>query len=255
MDPNPHQSPATHGVEPTQLTRSAVIKSAVYDAVGLPALVLLASMTGFGSLARESGLGLGTGLLATAGVWGLPGQLALAELYAAGAGAVAVILAVSLANARFLPMAVSLLPLMSEGVKQKRWLFLIVQLLSINSWAASLRSFPHLPVALRAHYFVVFALVCMLAGLIGTAIGYLALGVLARPVSLGLIFLNPVFFAMVFANTTQRMWINALVIGAIVGPLLHIASPDWGLLATGLVAGTPAFLLSRASERARRTKA
>jgi len=254
MDPNPQKPYATRGVDLSQLTRAAVVKRAVFDALGLPALVLLASMAGFGSLARESGLGLGTGLLATAGVWGLPGQLALAELYAAGAGSVAVVLAVSLANARFLPMAVSLLPLMSGGVKRKRWLFLVVQLLSINSWAASLRSFPQLPVSLRVHYFVAFALVCMVAGLIGTAIGYLALGILPRPVSLGLIFLNPVFFAMVFANTTDHMWINALIIGAVAGPLLHLVSPDWGLLATGLVAGTPAFWLSRARERARRAR-
>ena len=210
-------------------------------------------MAGFGSLARESGLGLWTGLLSTAGVWGLPGQLALAELYAAGAEAVAVVLAVSLANARFFPMAVSLMPLMSAGVRKKRWMFLVVQLLSINSWAASLRRFPQLPLELRVHYFVVFALVCMAAGLIGTALGYLALGVLPRPVSLGLIFLNPVFFAMVFASTTERVWVYALVLGAITGPLLHLVSPDWGLLATGVVAGTPAFFLYRAHERARRS--
>lgn len=205
MDPDPNETRSTNHTELSEVSRDTVVKRAIVDAVGLPALVLIASMAGFGSLARESGLGLGTGLLATAGVWGLPGQLALAELYAAGAGTLAVVLAVSLANARFLPMAVSCIPLMSAGVKQKRWLFLVVQLLSINSWGASLRNFPHLPVHLRVHYFVVFALVCMSAGLVGTAIGYLALGVLPRPVALGLIFLNPVFFAMVFANTSERM--------------------------------------------------
>ena len=253
MPNDPTQSTSTNHTAPNHFTRSGVVKRAIYDAIGLPALVLVASMAGFGSLARESGLGLGMGLLATAGVWGLPGQLALAELYAAGAGAVAVVLAVSLANARFLPMAVSLMPLMDAGVKKKSRLFLVVQLLSINSWAASLRRFPELAAQLRVVYFVVFALVCMSAGLVGTALGYLSLGVLPRPVSLGLIFLNPVFFAIVFAGTTERMWVNALILGAVAGPLLHLLSPDWGLLATGLVAGTPAFFLTRARERARRT--
>ena len=49
--------------------------------------MLLASMTGFGSLANQSGFSLGMALASTAGLWGLPGQVALVELHAAGVGA------------------------------------------------------------------------------------------------------------------------------------------------------------------------
>ncbi len=225
------------------------------DALGLPALVLFASMTGFGALARESGLGLAPALAATAGIWGLPGQIALAELYAAGGELLAVTLAVSMANARFLPMAVSFLPLLQAGLGRRAWLFALVQLLSVNTWAAGLRVAPGLPGHGRRRYFVVFAAICLSAALIGTAAGYLGGGALPRPVTFGLVFLNPVFFALIFADMRGRATAIALGIGAFLGPPLHLVSPDWGVLATGLIAGTAAFALARVlSARAARER-
>ena len=90
----------------------AVDRIAIRDSLGYPAITLLASMIGFGSLVNESGLPLGMAIAGTLGIWGLPGQLTLIEMHAAGASAFFVILGVALANARFLPMAVSFMPLM-----------------------------------------------------------------------------------------------------------------------------------------------
>ncbi len=215
------------------------------DALGMPSLVLLASMTGFGSLARDAGLDLGMALATTAGVWGLPGQIALAELYAAGAGAFAVVLAVALANARFLPMAVSFVPLLRQSAGRRRgWLYLWVQLMSINSWAAGLRRFPDMPPRLRLHYFVPFACVCMAAALIGTTAGFFVLGSVPRPVALGLLFLNPMFFAVLLAALRGPGVAQALLIGAVLGPATFALAPDWSLLLTGLFGGTLAFALT-----------
>lgn len=222
---------------------ATVYRRAAKDALGFPSVMLLASMTGFGSLAKESGLTLGMALSSTAGIWGLPGQVALVEMHAAGVSALFVILAVSLANARFLPMAVSFIPLMRDGVKRFGWMFALVQLLSINSWAAGLRSFPEIEVHLRARYYVLFALICMSAGLVGTTIGYYGIGIMNRAASLGLIFLNPLFFAVLLAGSHARPAIIAMLIGIPLGPILHLLSPDWGLLVTGLLGGTLAFLI------------
>ena len=52
--------------------------------------------SGLLALARESGFSLGMALATTAGIWGLPGQVALAELHVAGVGALFAILASSL---------------------------------------------------------------------------------------------------------------------------------------------------------------
>ena len=224
-------------------TPAAVYRKAIGDALGFPSIMLLASMTGFGSLAKESGFSLGMSLSATAGIWGLPGQVALAEMHAAGVSALFVILAVSLANARFLPMAVSFIPLMRDGVNRFGWMFALVQLLSINSWAAGLRRFPEITADLRARYFVTFALICMSAGLIGTAVGYFGVGAMNRAAALGLIFLNPLFFAVLLAGSHARPAIIAMLIGIPLGPILHMLSPDWGLLVTGLLGGTLAFFI------------
>lgn len=232
---------------PLLSTHAAVYRRASSDALGFPAVMLLASMTGFGSLAKESGLSLGMALTSTAGIWGLPGQVALAEMHAAGVSALFVILAVSMANARFLPMAVSFIPLMRSGVKRFGWMFALVQMLSINSWAAGIRSFPGIAVHLRVHYYVLFAAICMSAGLVGTAVGYYGVGAMPPAAALGLIFLNPLFFAVLLAGTRMRAAVIAMLVGIPLGPILHAISPDWGLPATGIVGGSLAFWIHRKS--------
>ncbi len=226
-------------------TARPTYQRAIKDALGFPSIMLFASMIGFGSLARESGLSLGMALSSTAGIWGLPGQIALAELHAAGVSTMFVILAVSLANARFLPMAVSFIPLMRDGLRNFGWMYLFVQLLSINSWAAGLNRFPEIESPMRPRYFVAFALVCMTFGLMGTAAGYVGVGILSRPAALGLIFLNPLFFIVLLAGTRARMGIIALLVGIPLGPAFHAISQEWGLLATGLIGGTVAYRINR----------
>ena len=224
-------------------------RKAIRDAFGFPSIMLLASMTGFGSLARESGFTLGMALTTTVGIWGLPGQVALAELHAAGVSTLFVILASSLANARFMPMAVSFIPLIREGVDRFGWMFVLVQMLSINSWAAGQRSFPEIVPKMRARYYVCFATICMVAGLVGTATGYYGVGAMNRSAALGLIFLNPLFFAVLISGTRVKPAMVAILVGIPLGPIFHMLSPDWGILATGLVGGSLAFWISRASDR------
>jgi predicted branched-subunit amino acid permease len=67
---------------------------------------------GFGALCRESGLGLDFTLVQLVTMWALPGQIAFVELYSAGNAMVAIILAVAMANARFMPMTATLMPLL-----------------------------------------------------------------------------------------------------------------------------------------------
>ena len=98
-------------------------------------------------------------------------------------------------------------------------------------------------VPMRPRYFIVFALICMTAGLIGTATGYFAVEALNPAIALGLIFLNPLFFTVMLAATKQRAGVIALLIGVPLGPVLHLISPEWGLLATGLIGGSAAFWL------------
>jgi len=224
---------------------SEVTKLAVRDAVGFPSITLLASMTGFGSLVHESDLPFMMAIAATVGIWGLPGQLALVEMHVAGVSAFFVILGVALANARFLPMVVSFMPLMNVEGSRTRWNFALVQMLSINSWAAGLKRFPEIAQKFRRRYYIVFAAICMSAGILGTVIGYFGVGLMPRPIALGLIFMNPLFFAVLLAGVQSRASMIALIVGAPLGVMFHLVAPDLDLLLTGAVGGTLAFWLNK----------
>lgn len=224
-------------------TEGGVMRAAALAASGLPAAVLFFSMAGYGAMCREFGLPFGAVIASTLSVWGLPGQIAMAEMIAAGAPAAAVALAASAANARFMPMVMALLPaLRSEEKDVSPWRnYLLAQMVSLNSWAAAMRDFPSVPRRLRRSYFWAFSAVCMAAGAAGTAAGFWAAGTLPRPAALGLVFLSPAFFALVFADVRTRAGALAVAFGAPLGPLAHMVSPEWGLPAAGLVAGSAAF--------------
>jgi predicted branched-subunit amino acid permease len=219
------------------------------DATGMPALVLFASMIGYGSMAREAGLTLWTSVASTGLVWGLPGQIAMVELYALGAPVIAVMVAASAANARFLPMVLSVMPLFNETPTRRGWHYAVAQFMSLNPWAAMMRDGPRMNPAYRTPYFAGFAGVCITAALIGTAAGFLLAGSLPRNVTLSLVFLNPVFFTLVFVSTRDRGQIMAVLAGIAAGPLFHLVSADWGLILTGAVAGTGAYLVDRRLRR------
>ena len=215
------------------------------DATGMPALVLFASMVGYGSMAREAGLTLWTAVASTGLIWGLPGQIAMIELYALGAPVIAIVAASSAANARFLPMVLSVMPLFNEALPRKRWRYVVAQFMSLNPWAAIMRRGPAMTPADRPPYYAGFAGVCIGAALLGTGAGFVMAGAMSRGVTLTLVFLNPVFFTLVFADARGRAAILAVLAGIAAGPLFHLLSPDWGLLLTGLVAGMGAYLADR----------
>jgi predicted branched-subunit amino acid permease len=215
------------------------------DATGMPALVLFASMVGYGSMAREAGLTLWTAVASTGLTWGLPGQIAMIELYTLGAPVLAIVAASSAANARFLPMVLSVMPMFNEALPRKRWRYVVAQFMSLNPWAAIMREGPSMRPVDRPAYYAGFAGVCVSAALFGTGAGFVLAGTLSREVTLTLVFLNPVFFTLVFADARGRASIMAVLAGIVAGPLFHLLSPDWGLLLTGAVAGTAVYLVDR----------
>ena len=220
-----------------------IIKTALLSASGLPALVLFFSMAGYGSMCREFRIPVEIAAASTVAIWGLPGQIAMVEMMAIGAPMLAVALAVTVANARFMPMTMALLPHMQVTGHSRWWYYVMAQGISLNPWAAAMRNCPSMPTHLRLPYFFAFAFVRMTAATAGTVIGYLATTTLPRPITLGLIFLNPAYFALVFADVRTRSGALALAFGAPLGPIAHMMSPAWGLPFAGLLAGTAAFLV------------
>jgi len=207
--------------------------------------MVTSSMIGFGSLARESSLSLGVSVTSTVSIWGLPGQVAMAEMFALGAPFLAIVIASSMANLRFLPMALSMLPLLRADKRAWRWRYLLVQIMSINIWAVFTARAPALPPVERFPFYLGIAVVCMVAGISGTAVGFILAGSLPTTVTVSLVFLNPAYFVFIFSSVRQRNCIIAVIIGAALGPYLHTLIPNWSVPLCGLIAGTAAFGLDR----------
>ncbi len=218
----------------------------VREAFGAPGLILAASFLGFGSLVRESDLSVWVGLATTVLVWALPGQVVMVETYAVGASLLVVAAAVALTNARLLPMTVTLLPWLRRPGTPAWKLYLAGHFVAVTAWANSMRIVPTLPEHQRLVWFFSFAATLWLMSIAGTAVGFFLAGAVPQPVTLALVFLNPVYFLLLLiGDLTQRPRTVALVAGAVLGPVFHLIDPDWGLLLTGLVAGTVGFAAGR----------
>lgn len=221
-------------------------------ALGMPGLVLGASYLGFGALIRESRLGLDAGLVSSIAGWALPGQIVLVEIIAAGGSLLSAGLAVLLTNARLLPMVASLMPILraAESGQPRLRHYLIAHLIAITGFAIAMQRAPRMQPGQRLAFYEGFAITLWSATILATALGFFLAGIMPRPVTLGFVFLNPLYFMLVFiADLKHRLRAWALVMGALLGPCLHLVSADWGLLATGLIAGTTAYLIDATLRR------
>ena len=214
-------------------------------AIGVPPLMVLVAMIGFGSLARSQNIDLFSTLFTAAAIYGLPGQVAMLELYATGATAIAVIAGVSMANMRFFPMAIVLMPQLSSDDRSYWWRYLAVQVMSINSWTHTMDILPTLKPGERLGFFSGFGFICFLGGLVGSSIGWFAAYYFSTAVTVTLVFLNPAYFIYLFCCNTRPSIVASLIAGSLLGPPLYLLSPELGLPLCGLLAGTIGFWFPR----------
>lgn len=223
------------------------MRGGAWDATGTPALVIAASFLGFGSMAKAADLSMGMALFSTATGWALPGQVVMLELYAIGASLLVISLAVALTNMRLLPMTLSLMPyLRTPGTPRWRY-YAIAHLIAVTSWFHAMRKCPDLPPDERLPYLAGHGILLWTVTMAATGIGYALAGAVPPAVSLGLVAVNPIYFALLLANEyANPLRRNAVLIGAVLGPLFFLLDPDWSLLLTGVVGGSIAFLVGRA---------
>ena len=215
-------------------------------ALGVPSIVLGGSFIGFGALVHQVGLSLWHALFSTASGWALPGQIALMELYAVGASALVIAVAVGLTNARLLPMTVTLIPLLrAPGMRRWRY-YAISHIIAVTGWVAAMRDCPAMVAEQRLPYYAGFAGVLWAISLAATWIGFALAGSVPASVTLGLVFINPIYFMLVIcADVRARTRVLAALLGAIGGPALYLLIPDWSLLLAGVSAGTLGYLIGR----------
>lgn len=216
-------------------------------AAGLPSLVLMCSLVGVGGLARDVGYPMWAGVLSTVLLWAGPAQVLLFGSLAAGQSLAAIAITVSLSSIRFLPMVVSLLPLLKgPGVGTGKLLF-AAHFVAVTAWTEGRRHLPDLPEAERWPFFIGFAATVMAAASFATGAGYYLIGALPPAFAAGLLFTTPIFFTLSLAagSRTPADW-TALGLGFALAPVAAtLVGRDFDLLLVGLAGGTAAYLVHR----------
>ena len=216
------------------------------DALGVPAAVLAAGMLGFGALAFDAGLSVALAMACTAGIWALPGQIVLIEMHLAGAPGALTVLSVMLTAARFLPMTISLMPVIRGPGRTPASVYMGALWLSMTTWAWTMQRCTNMPRDNRLAYYIGFAGTCWAVSTLATAAGYYLAGSFSPLMRLGFVFLNVVYFVVVLVGDSRTtLAVSALVCGAIAGPLLHLLNPQWSVLLSGLIGGTVAYWVQR----------
>lgn len=115
----------------------------------------------------------------------------------------------------------------------------------MTAWAISMREFHAIKTKHRLAYFVGLGLFCWLISIPGTILGFYLAGMVPSAITLGLIFINPLFFLLTF--TEVKPWINhiAILMGFIFGLIFFVIDRDTSLLTAGLVGGTMAYFIDR----------
>ncbi len=231
---------------PTFATPRDAFKGGLREASGVPMWVMSASFLGFGSMIRDVNWSVWDALFSTLSTWALPGQIAMAEMAYSGAPLIAMVLAVFFINARLLPLVASLLPHMRDPDTAKWKYYTVAMLIAATSWVGVMRRLPTLSQDQRLSYLSGYGLTLYLSSPIATVIGYHLAGQVPQPVTMALVFLNPLYFMLLFLFDMHNVSkILSLTFGVILGPSLFLVMPNWSLIVTGLVGGTLAWALGR----------
>jgi predicted branched-subunit amino acid permease len=208
--------------------------------------VLIGTYVGIGALAHDYGFSLAWIMTSTVLVWAGPAQVILISALGAGASLVEVALAVGLSGVRFLPMVVSLLPLLRAPATRLRDLILPAHFTAASMWVESFRLLPPLPRERRIPFCNGLGVGFMLAGHVGTLIGYYLAAALPVLLTAALLFLTPLSFLMSTARNSRTLVDRlALALGLVLGPLFAYAQVGLDLLWTGMIAGSVGYAVQR----------
>lgn len=210
-------------------------------------LIVSASLLGVGGMARAAGFPIEVAVASTLLLWAGPAQLLFFSAVAAHTAWPAIALSISLSSIRFVPMCVSLLPMLRRKNTGVLTQLLAAHCIAVTVWAESMRRLPPLPKGGRLPYFFGFSVMCFVGTTISTGLGHALVGELPLPFAAGLLFLTPIYFVSTLLRAARRPidWLS-LVIGLLIAPLTQAWAPaGFDMLVLGVVAGTLAFAIQR----------
>lgn len=215
------------------------------DALGLPAVGLIAALSGYGVMARNAGFDLLFALTSVLTVWAMPVLMGFVELVEASASPWLLFVTLLAIAFRNMPMSVSAIPMIREKPGFRLNQLLMAQLLAPTAWVQITVIGRTLKPRERMPYYVGFSLTLLLAGMLGAWMGFSWTQGLPPVVGLSLLMLTPLFVIMIMATSPKLSSRLALVAGGVGVPFFMQWDTDWGLILGGLLCGTLGFLVSR----------
>ena len=227
--------------------KNEVIKSCIFYALKVTGLELFFTMVGFSTLAKDAGFDVWLVSATTLTVWGMPGQVALASLYATGASLSIIFIAVALANMRMMLMVISgynMLQLKEHNMSFCKKV-LLMHIMAITSWAQISHVKDKYPANLLLSYYIGFAITIYMFGFSGTLIGYFIDNFANNDVLRAIIFMTPLYILLLVISSKDHINRLAVVLGGTITPVIYPFVLEWSVFIGGIVGGSIAFGISK----------
>ncbi|MGL4241455.1 MAG: AzlC family ABC transporter permease [Beijerinckiaceae bacterium] len=241
----------SESVAPSAPGLSRIVLSGIRDASGLASVTIAFSLVGIGGLVRDIGFPMAAGPLSTIFMWAGPAQVLLFGSIAAGTALPLIAVAILFSSLRFLPMTMSIVPLINEPKRPTWQLLLAAHLIAITNWAEGMRRLPDMPHGERYSYFCAFGTTVLVSGAIATAAGYYLVAAFPPVLAAALLFTTPMFFTVNLTAGAKRLldWLPIAFSVAIIAAAPHTFGTDYDLMIAGLVGGTAAWAIQRKAWR------
>jgi predicted branched-subunit amino acid permease len=220
-------------------------------AVSVPGLILCTAHIGFAGLAQEAGITMTQAMFMVLVIWALPGMVVLVGAVLSGAGLLAVAFAVALSSVRLTPMVVALVPELRGPRTRRITLYLLAHFIAVTSWVIAMETLRNVPRELRTSFYFGVGSTLVWINMAVVAIVYMVARDLPPVVNAGLFLLTPMYFlTSLWGSARERTSHVAMVLGLVLGPLLHQLAPGFELVGAGLVGGGLAYAVHLVRGRA-----
>ncbi|MEP9388115.1 AzlC family ABC transporter permease [Mesorhizobium sp. KR9-304] len=210
--------------------------------VSVPGLILCTAHVGFADLAQQAGLTAAQAVFMVAAIWALPGMVVLLGAVLSGAGLLAAAFAVALSSVRLTPMVVALVPELRGMRTSRLTLYLLAHFVAVTSWVIAMETLRGVPRELRTSYYLGLGAILILTNMVVVAIVFAVAAALPPIVAAGLFLLTPMYFlTSLWGSAREQATHVAMVLGLVLGPLLHLVVPGFDLLGAGLIGGGLAY--------------
>lgn len=216
------------------------------NAFSVPGLILATAHIGFAGLARDAGFGMAEAVFMVLAIWALPAMVVMAGAVLSGAGLLAIAFAVALSSIRLTPMVVALVPEMRGSRTKRLTLFLLSHFVAVTSWVIAMDTLRIVPRDMRTSYYFGLGSSLVVINMIVVAVVYALAPTLPPSVMAALFLLTPMYFLTSLWGSAREAASNvAMVLGLFLGPLFHVLTPAFDLLAAGLIGGVGAYAIHR----------